>query len=104
MLSLSKREKFFFCRGCGDHERIDLFFTVKNWQGEKRTSSLRSENLVSSQGSEIKNMEPEKCDDLSWFPLNDLPKNTIPYIRKAIECYKEGISYCEFGWENKAKK
>ena len=66
-----------------DHERVDVFFTVKNWQGE------------------IKNMEPQKCDDLSWFPVDNLPENTIPYIRKAIDCYKESIKYCEFGWERK---
>lgn len=67
-------------RWCGDHERIDLFFKIERWQGE------------------IKNMEPEKCDDLSWFSLDCLPENTIPYIRAAIENYQKGIKYCEFGW------
>jgi ADP-ribose pyrophosphatase YjhB (NUDIX family) len=67
-------------RFCGDHERIDLFFTVDVINGE------------------VKNMEPNKCDDLNWFPLNQLPQNTILYIRKAIECYLNKIDYCEFGW------
>lgn len=66
-----------------EDERADFFFVVKNWDGE------------------IKNMEPEKCDDLSWFELNKLPENTILYIRKAIECYLSGEKYCEFGWEKK---
>ncbi|HZZ76637.1 MAG TPA: NUDIX domain-containing protein [Puia sp.] len=61
-------------------ERVDLFFAVDKWQGEP------------------KNMEPEKCDDLSWFPLDDLPANTIPYIRQALESYQQGIYYSEF-WE-----
>ncbi len=43
--------------------------------------------------------EPEKCDDLRWFPLNNLPANTIPYIRHAIECYQKKIFYSEFGWK-----
>lgn len=69
-------------RWCGDHERIDLFFTAEQWSGE------------------IKNMEPDRCDDLQWFPLDQLPDNTITYIRTAIECYLKGISYYEFGWNS----
>lgn len=57
--------------------RISVFLTAKKWNGE------------------IKNMEPEKCDDLSWFDSNNLPKNTIPYIKKAIENYENGVLYSE---------
>lgn len=48
--------------------------------------------------SEPKNCEPEKCDDLQWFPLNNLPKNTIPYITHALTCYLQNIPYSEEGW------
>ncbi|HXY18025.1 MAG TPA: NUDIX domain-containing protein, partial [Candidatus Nitrosopolaris sp.] len=61
-------------------ERIDVFFTADSWQGEPEI------------------MEPEKCDDLSWFSLDNLPKNTIPYIRQAIECSQKDIYYSEHGW------
>ncbi len=67
-------------RLCGDDERVDFFFTTMEWRGE------------------IKNMEPDKCDDIEWFPLNRLPYNTIDYIRVAIKCWQEGILYSEFGW------
>lgn len=68
-------------RWCGDHERIGFYFTTEVWDGE------------------IKNAEPEKCDDLSWFPINQLPENTIPFIKEAIDCYTSGTNYHEFGWE-----
>jgi len=61
-------------------ERVDFFIVVKGWSGE------------------IRNMEPEKCDDLAWFPLEALPANMIPYVRHAIENYQKGILYSEFGW------
>jgi len=62
-------------------ERIDFFVSVSAWQGE------------------ITNHEPDKCDDLSWFPLDRLPENTIPYVRQAIQNYREGIPFTSFGWE-----
>lgn len=67
-------------RWCGDHERADFFFATSIWNGE------------------IRNQEPDKCDDLQWFSLDELPGNTIRYIREAIECYRCGMRYCEFGW------
>ncbi len=67
-------------RWCGDHERVGFYFTAEIWDGV------------------IKNAEPDKCDDLSWFPINQLPENTIPFIRAAIDCYLKGERYCEFGW------
>jgi mutator protein MutT len=60
--------------------RIDMFFTAEKWEGE------------------IKNIEPNKCDDLSWFDLDNLPENTIPYIKQAIEYIKNKTFYSEFGW------
>ena len=48
---------------------------------------------------EVKNMEPNKCSDLSWFDLDNLPNNMIPYIRKVIENIQNEIFYDEFGWD-----
>jgi len=47
-------------------ERLDFFFSCTSWKGE------------------IKNMEPDKCDDLSWFEIDELPDNLIFYVQTAI--------------------
>ena len=62
-------------------ERIDFFFEAIQWQGEPKI------------------METNKCDDLKWFSLNQLPQNTIPYVRSGIKNYKNKISFSEFGWD-----
>ena len=66
-----------------ESERIDFFVTVASWQGE------------------IVNNEPDKCDDLSWFPLDQLPENTIPYVWQAIRNYHNDIPFSSFGWEER---
>jgi len=58
-------------------ERVDFFFIAKKWQGEPKI------------------MEPHKCDDLSWFELNSLPENIIPYIKQAIDSFLNNIIYSE---------
>lgn len=63
-----------------DSERIDIFFVTEKWEGG------------------VRNMEPRKCDDLSWFSLDNLPENTIPYIRQALEYVRDGKFYSEFGF------
>ena len=40
-------------------------------------------------------METGKCDDLSWFDLDDLPKNIVPYIKQSIESILSGNFYDE---------
>lgn len=65
----------------GNQERVDFFFTAKEWTGIPT------------------NKEPEKCDDLSWYPLSSMPENVIPYVKHAIECYQNNIYYSEFDWK-----
>ncbi len=58
-------------------ERLDFFFSAKKWLGEPKI------------------IETNKCDDLSWFKLNNLPKNIIPYIKQAINSILKNIIYSE---------
>ena len=48
---------------------------------------------------EVMNMEPDKCDDLRWFGIHDLPDNTVPYVSHAIENYCNGTWFGSFGWQ-----
>jgi 8-oxo-dGTP diphosphatase len=61
-------------------ERVDFFVYVRNWQGE------------------LVNAEPEKCDELRWVNINELPDNVIPYVKQAIQNHLMGIPFNEFGW------
>jgi 8-oxo-dGTP diphosphatase len=62
--------------------RIAFFFEVSIWAGE------------------VTNREPEKCDDLRWFPLDALPAPMIPYIRQTIDSYRAGetAKLTLYGW------
>ncbi len=59
---------------------VDVFFVAEKWVGE------------------IKNMEIDKCDNLEWFDLEDLPENIVPFVKSAIENISKGNFYSEFGW------
>ena len=62
--------------------RMAFFFEVCSWIGE------------------VTNREPEKCDDLRWFPLNELPDPMVPYIRQAIDSYRteQVAKLTLYGW------
>lgn len=52
----------------------------------------------------ITNKEPDKCDDLSYHSLDELPQNTIPHLIESLMLFKKGIKYAELGWEKQLHK
>ena len=62
-------------------EYMDFFFLAENWEG---TPTIK---------------EPNKCDDMSWFPIGSLPENTLPYVKHVLENYKDEIPFIESGWD-----
>ncbi len=46
-------------------------------------------------------MEPNKCSELKWFNINQLPEEVADTRRIAIESYKNKNYYNEFGFKNK---
>jgi 8-oxo-dGTP pyrophosphatase MutT (NUDIX family) len=63
-----------------DEERIDYFFCCNKWS------------------KKIRNMEPQKCSELKWYPINNIPENTIDYIKYSIKNYLGNNSFTLFGW------
>ena len=61
-------------------EYFQVYLIPKRWNGE------------------IRNLEPEKCGDLSWFPIAELPENTIEYIREVLGHIEMGQFYSNYGW------
>lgn len=45
----------------------------------------------------VRIMEPNKCDDLAFYKLDNLPDNIIPYIKTALYNYKNNIIFSEYG-------
>jgi len=64
-----------------NYERVDVFFVARKWSGK------------------IINLEPEKCAEIAWFDIDNLPKKTIPYVAQAIRSILDGEFYSEYGWE-----
>lgn len=46
-----------------DGNRTGFFFRAVKYEGEPRIG------------------EPDRCDDLRWFPADEMPPNILPYVR-----------------------
>ncbi|HET6924901.1 MAG TPA: NUDIX domain-containing protein [Candidatus Saccharimonadales bacterium] len=68
----------------GDHERVDFAFETTEWQGEPT------------------NVEPDKCDDVQWFPLDALPDTIVPLAREMLEHVAAGSYYSDHRFETPA--
>lgn len=60
-----------------DRQSVDFFFVARKWQGVPCIN------------------EPDKCDEVKWVPLDKLPRNTIPYVRLAIEALLKKTAFSE---------
>ena len=61
-------------------ERVDFFFTATTWTGEARI------------------VEPGKCAELRWFPLDALPDPVVPHESLALASLGKGDPYLTFGF------
>lgn len=53
-------------------ERVDYFFAATTWSGDPRI------------------VEPDKCADLQWFPLDALPYPVVPHELEVLSRIRDG--------------
>jgi len=63
------------------HEGISFFIEATKWQGDPCL------------------LEPEKCRNLSWFAVDDLPKNSVVFLPSIFKKINKRILYSEYGWD-----
>lgn len=69
-------------RSSDSGEWVDFFLLAHRWEGE------------------FVNKEPDKCSELLWAPMDALPEDTIPHVRKAVHNYLLQSTFYEgYGWE-----
>ena len=60
-------------------DKYSIFmFKVNNWQGEPKI------------------MEPDKCDELTWFDLENLPENILGRGKEVLADVQTGVTYREY--------
>ncbi len=64
----------------GDKEYIDFYLTTERWEGEPTI------------------LESDKCDDMQWFSLDDLPEELLPNVKAALAQYRNNETFSEFTW------
>jgi 8-oxo-dGTP diphosphatase len=67
------------------HARVGFFFHAPTWDDEPY------------------NAEPHKCARICWFPIDQLPDNTVPYSRAGVELYRRGEPFGLQGWTHLAE-
>jgi ADP-ribose pyrophosphatase YjhB (NUDIX family) len=63
-----------------DYEYFDFFLEAKKYNGI------------------LKNNEEDKCDEINWFSIDSLPKNTLPYIKEVFLHISKGNNFSSFGF------
>ena len=61
--------------------RVSFFLAASTWTGD------------------IASARPDLCGDVSWHSLDDVPRNTVPYVRRALTNFYQRTLYESRGWE-----
>lgn len=61
--------------------RLGLFFEARKWSGE------------------LRNAEPDKCEQLDWMSSDRFPDNMVPYAVAALQSIRNGETVSAYGWD-----
>jgi len=64
----------------GEREYIDVYLKASKFSGE------------------LNNLEPNKCSDLTWFEFDNLPKEIVPDVKKALDDISKGEIFSTLGF------
>jgi mutator protein MutT len=62
--------------------RVGVFFSARRWTGEPV------------------NAEPHKCSEIAWHDLDDLPDDTVTYVRAGLNAHDQGAAFTLDGWRS----
>ncbi len=62
-------------------ESFYVFFLAEKWSGE------------------IENREPNRCEELVWVSVENLPQNIVPYLKDAINNHISKTNFSEYKWQ-----
>ncbi|MBQ2917081.1 MAG: NUDIX domain-containing protein [Clostridia bacterium] len=79
---LNKNNVEFVCiiRDGNNYDYINTYFKYQNYSNE------------------VRNLEPEKCSELKWFDIDNLPDNIIPNDKRAINNMNKKIYLDEYNF------
>lgn len=79
-------------------DKLNFFVLVHKREEERDLTYYNAYFVCSHFTGEPQIGEPEKCSELKWFDLENLPDDLIGDRKQAVAAYKNGVHYIEYGW------
>lgn len=79
-------------------DKLNFFVLVHKREKERDLTYYNAYFVCTEFSGEPFIAEPEKCSELKWFELDNLPDDLINDRKQAVKAYLNGKSYIEFGW------
>lgn len=81
-----------------DVDELDFATMSHKYDQETKRTYYNGYFIIKKYHGRIIIKEPDKCSELKWFDLNNLPDLLIDDRKVAIDNYLNGVAYDEYGW------